>query len=383
MNILLITHESQLTIPLRTPIAETYAHLVKRGHEVYGIIYTNKIDSIMEDSWRGIRIIYFPRKRRIFSRISLIRYIQRTIKERKIDIVKVRNDVVGALSIFSALKIMRNPPKLVFQYTWPTHLIKNSKTANTTLKNVFKLADLILPISTYLGEYIIQKFKVSSEKVFPLPSGVNQDLFNPYRYRSVKISEGLPKVEKIILYVGRIDKNRRLEIILNIVKNLLEMGVDVGGVLVGKGDAVTELKERSKRLGIEDKILFTGLIDYHEIPRYTAASDLCLSLLPPTPLHIFSSPIKLFEYMAMEKPVIANKEIPEHRRVLEASKGGLLVEYNLQDITEKALKILTDHDKAFELGKNGRKWTLENRTYKILAERLEEKYDKLIISGKS
>jgi len=50
MNILLITHESQLTIPLRTPIAETYAHLVKRGHEVYSIIYTNKIDSIMEDS---------------------------------------------------------------------------------------------------------------------------------------------------------------------------------------------------------------------------------------------------------------------------------------------------------------------------------------------
>ena len=274
---------------------------------------------------------------------------------------------------------MRNPPKLVFQYTWPTHLIKNSKTANIMLKNVFKLADLILPNSSYLGEYIIQKFRINSKKVSPLPNGVNHELFNPDIYHSMKKPIEMPRAKKLILYIGRIDAIRGLEIILNLMKKLLEMGVNVGGILVGRGDALARLKQISKSLGIQEDIIFTGLVDYYEIPRYIASSDVCLSLLRPTPLHMFSSPIKLFEYMAMEKPVIANKEIPEHRRVLESSKGGLLAEYDLQDITEKVLKILTDPDKASELGKNGRKWTLENRTYKILAERLEERYYKLIM----
>lgn len=354
---------------------EIYSRFVEKGHEVSCVIYSKDVRGVVKDYWRGIEIIYFPRRFRVFSRLSMNRFIRKFVEERCVDIVKVRNDLVGALTLFSGLKRSSKEPRLVFQYTWPVHVAGDGSAFwKRVLGRVLDMADLVLPISSFLGDYLVKLFSLNPDKVFPLPSGVNLSLFNPGRYGGVP--HGFPNSKRYVVYVGRVDGIRRLDIVLDSLRILLRRGVDVGVVFVGGGDDVERLRRLSEDVG--EKVSFTGLVNYERVPEYVAAADVCLSLLPPTPLLVFSSPIKLFEYMAMEKPVVANREIPEHREVLEESGGGLLAGYDAAEVAEALENILTNPAMREERGRRGREWVTRNRNYDKLASELERRYEVLL-----
>ena len=90
--------------------------------------------------------------------------------------------------------------------------------------------------------------------------------------------------------------------------------------------------------------------------------------------------VKIFEYMAMAKPVVANEEIFEHKEVLEQSGGGLLVAYAKEQFAEAILKLLNNTKMARQMGKMGRYWVNNNRTYEILARNLEKRCSNLFSS---
>jgi glycosyltransferase involved in cell wall biosynthesis len=99
--------------------------------------------------------------------------------------------------------------------------------------------------------------------------------------------------------------------------------------------------------------------------------------VPPYSFYRMSSPIKLYEYMAMGKPVVANVEITEHREVLEESGGGILVSHGPQGFAAGIRTLLEDTSGAAEMGERGRTWVLKNRTYELLADRLNKRLQPL------
>ena len=89
----------------------------------------------------------------------------------------------------------------------------------------------------------------------------------------------------------------------------------------------TFFARRRERLGIADRVVFTGALPRDEAFAYVRAADVCLSPIYPSPMLDVASPTKLVEYMALAKPVIAN-EHPEQTQVLDASGGGLHVPWD-------------------------------------------------------
>ncbi len=77
--------------------------------------------------------------------------------------------------------------------------------------------------------------------------------------------------------------------------------------------------------------------------------------------------------MAMGKAVVANDH-PEQRLVIEQSGGGLCVPYDEEAFTAAVVELLNDPERCRQMGRKGRAYVLANRTYSVLADRVEKVY---------
>jgi len=106
-------------------------------------------------------------------------------------------------------------------------------------------------------------------------------------------------------------------------------------------------------------------------------ADVCASPFYPAPILRSTSPTKLVEYMAMAKAVVANDH-PEQKRVLEASGAGFCVPYEEPAFADAIVKLLQDPAMARMMGERGRRWVLEHRTYRAIADEVEIRYRDII-----
>ena len=115
-------------------------------------------------------------------------------------------------------------------------------------------------------------------------------------------------------YVGIMGPQDGIDYLLRAIQQLvytLKMD-DVYCVIIGKSDYLDELKELAAELGIADKVWFTGWISYADLLRYLSTVDICVAPDPSNPFNDRCTMIKMMEYMAMGKPIVAF-DLPEHR----------------------------------------------------------------------
>lgn len=185
-----------------------------------------------------------------------------------------------------------------------------------------------------------------------LPNAVNVDFLNsikkntdaePYiiisrhLYRKCGVHIGIEAFSK-----AKIDKNIKL-------------------VIVGMGDEYAALVELTKKLGIEDRVIFKGRLIYEESINYTA--NALISLIPSIPLgdYVEATSLSMLEGMALGVPVIASN-IGGLKQVLENSEAGILVEPNDADILSKEIEnLVKDSLKRNFLAENA--VLLINRSY--------------------
>jgi len=387
--------------PATPEIREIYGQwFPKMGHKVIWIKPGNGcLKGIKEVTFQKVRVYIVPR----YFGSSLVRKIltspfflwremkiaNNVIQREKCNIIQVTDDVfAGLLAVY--LKRRHKIP-FVFQYSFPHveagleryRLNQNlivyviSQLQRLVLSYVLRKADLILPISKWMEADLANK-GVPRWKMISLPLAANTSLFSPNldsAERRLKYSRG---GYKIIVYQGILDKLRHLEVVINALAHLRRNRQKVKLLLVGEGDDRGNLEELVRNLGLKNEVIFTGKVPYYEVPQFIACADVALSPIPPLDIYKVSSPTKLFEYMAMAKPVVANEEIPEHKEVLEQSVGGILVPFTSEAIAQAIIELLNNPRKAVEMGQRGREWVVANRTYELLARQVEEKYLKLL-----
>jgi glycosyltransferase involved in cell wall biosynthesis len=167
---------------------------------------------------------------------------------------------------------------------------------------------------------------------------------------------------------------RHLDILIHAFSKVKNSRKDVKLLMVGDGNDKSNLERLAGELGSKDNVVFTGQIYSHEIPNFIAAANIGVSPVPPLFFYKLSSPIKMFEYMALGKPVVANDEIPEQEEVIQESGGGVIVKFEAKSFADGIIELLNDPERAREMGKQGQEWVVKNRSYNILARKLERKY---------
>ena len=221
---------------------------------------------------------------------------------------------------------------------------------------------------------------LTKKKMIPLPSGVNTKLFSPsFDVEKIRTKYSLGD-SKVIIYLGTMDKLRQVDILVHSLAQLKPARQNVKLLMVGNGNDRNRLERLVYNLGLQDEVIFTGQVPYFEVPEFIAAANVAVSPVPPLDIYLVGSPCKLFEYMGMAKPVIANEEIPEHNEVLKESGGGILVPYTPEAFARAIIELLDNPEKTTNMGLKGRDWVVKNRTYEILARKVEQRYFELLES---
>ena len=123
-----------------------------------------------------------------------------------------------------------------------------------------------------------------------------------------------PKGKTIIGYIGVMGFQDGVDYLLRALGHLVrDLGrTDFFCILVGGGDAFPNLKSLTEQLDISEYVLFTGMVNHSEVARYLGAADLCVAPEPSAPYNDRSTAVKLMEYMALAKPIVAF-DLTEHR----------------------------------------------------------------------
>ncbi|WP_048050647.1 glycosyltransferase family 4 protein [Methanosarcina soligelidi] len=390
-------------MPARPAVTEIYGnYLPSFGHEVRWIspcLETKEIKMIKFNQVT-IHLVPFYKHSSILGQIvNFVRYyineynlLLKICNTEKYDLIQVRNDVFAAL-IAIYIKKRYNIP-FVFQYSFPKEVFKFEKNRKyyryllsylfgmvqaSIQKHVLKKADFVFPISKWMESELIEDGYPKS-KMMPLPMGVNPELFN-INTDSSKIRERYCLTDStVLLYVGTMDKLRLLDPIIHAFSHVHEVNPNIKLLMVGDGNDRLHLEELSTELGISKDIIFTGQVSYFDIPYFISASNICLSPMSPLKINKVSSPTKLFEYMVMGKPVVANEEIPEQKEVIEESGAGVLVKFQPQSFAYGILELLNDPKSSQVMGENGYKWVIKNRSYECMARQVETIYLELLKS---
>lgn len=236
-------------------------------------------------------------------------------------------------------------------------------------------ADKIIVVTSKLKQILIREYNVSENKIEVLENGANVDLFRPMERNRVISKLRISEQFRYVCFVGNFATWQGLEYLIKSVPHVLKECPDARFLLVGDGDLKERLESMVKDIGVSDKVIFTGMVPYQNVPYYINASDVCV--VPKLPLKSGYSPLKLCEYLACEKPVIASRL--NGFEILEEHQMGLLVPPEDEVALAQAIvRMLKDYSLREEMGKNGRQYVVKHRSWESVARKTLEVFEELI-----
>ena len=243
-----------------------------------------------------------------------------------------------------------------------------------------KNSDRIIGVTQRLKEYIIKKYGVAENEISVVPNGVNTAIFHPMNdprvIQEIKGKLKISKEERIVGFVGTLAPWQGLEYLIEAAPLILKEIPEVRFILVGDGPMKDDLEGKIRGLDLEANFIFTGTVPYREVPGYINASDVCV--VPKKPLKSGYSPLKLYEYMACGKPVIASRI--SGFEILEQNNAGILVEpENPRDLAKAIIKLLEDDMLGDEMGRNGREYVVETHSWESVARKVEKVCKKVFL----
>jgi len=185
----------------------------------------------------------------------------------------------------------------------------------------------------------------------------------------------------VIGYIGEMGVQDGVDYLLRALKHLRDdVGIsDFLCVLVGKGDAQPDLMRLAAELGLQDAVRFTGYIPHAEVMPYLAAADVCVDSAPSNAYNDRSTAIKLMEYMALSKPIVAF-DLPEHRYT--AQDAAVYARPNDElDYARKIAALLEDPVRCERLGRSGRLRVEQHLAWAHQESRLLDVYHQLGFVG--
>lgn len=207
-------------------------------------------------------------------------------------------------------------------------------------RSLLRAADRTIFINQELEDYGVNH-GAKPERAHTIGSGVDLKLFHPNtNAEELRRELGFVPQDVVLIFVGWLYDFSGID---TIMQNLAELPTNVKLLVVGTGDAEKHLRELHQSMPLGERVEFVGRQPYDLIPRFIAASDVCVmySELNEVTRHII--PIKIYEYMASGKPVISSqlpgvmREVPPGNGVLYALPDQLLKTMNRLLVEETRL----------------------------------------------
>ena len=240
----------------------------------------------------------------------------------------------------------------------------------------FKTAARIICISPRLKEHLHTKWNIDESKLAVLPCAADVEAFKPnHNSETVRKSLGLT-AEPIVMWVGGFYPWHDMSLLLESFALILQQRPDARLVLVGDGQTRSSVEETVTKAGMGHAVIMTGKIAHSEVPEMLSIAD--VAVVPSAPLTAglggTGTPLKLFEYMAAGKAIVATA-LNEAAEVIQDGHDGLLVQPgDVNRFAKATLKLINDPRERSRLGQNAREQAVKQYSWENYTRRLEEIY---------
>lgn len=231
---------------------------------------------------------------------------------------------------------------------------------------IYRQADRIVTVTEGFKQNISSR-GINPDKIHTIPNGADLSKYQPGE-RSTSLAEELDLVDKfIVLYLGAHGISHGLETMLEAAGELSALD-DLVFLFVGDGSKKIELQEKADAERLRN-VVFLPPITKDLVPSYYNLADICLVPLRDVELFQTFIPSKMFEIMAMGKPIVASLS-GEAASIMRSSGGALMAEpENAGEIINAIKALYRDPQRRLELGQNGRKFVEARYSRESLAEK--------------
>lgn len=317
-----------------TSVATLQRALEKRGHEVF--IVTVNADNLSykyENENKIIRIPGIPIG--IFDyRLTGIYPLRAIEKIRKWNLDVIHSHTEFGVGTFA--RIIAKQFSIPLVHTYHTmyedyvHYITKGYFNGTSKKIVEYLTkfycdktatELIVPTKkTY--DLFKQKYRVE-RNIHIIPTGIEVERFYKENFDKTKVIElkrqlGFRENDFIILFVGRMGKEKSVDFLIDAQKDILKKYPEAKMLLIGDGPYLNEYKTLAKRLKISDSVVFAGKIPWDEIPLYYQIGNIFV-----TASKTETQGLTVIEAMAASLPVVAIDDESFNTVIIDGLNGNL------------------------------------------------------------
>ena len=251
--------------------------------------------------------------------------------------------------------------------------------AKRLLRYNLDVANCIICVSEAARRRLIATWNVPKEKIVVFRNAVDVQRFRPDlgARNEVRTSLGIDE-NPLIIFVGNFFAWHDVTALLEALPTVLGSYPHARLVLVGDGEERQKMMQYAAELGIGHAVQFTGLVAQTEVPRLLSAADVAVAPVPPMKHDLWLSPLKLFEYMASGKAVVASK-VGQLAEVIQDGHNGLLVPPGDPAALAAALKKLIDDSVLrARLGQQAREDAVQKHSWEHYLLRLERVYAAVI-----
>ncbi|GAB5491101.1 MAG: hypothetical protein Phog2KO_13160 [Phototrophicaceae bacterium] len=278
--------------------------------------------------------------------------------------------------VILALSLIVPREKLVYE----AHQFSSSGSGAQTQQLLANRVGSIITITTRLGQDFIEKCSVTPEKILVAHDGIRKERFmNLPDKTTTRQAIGWDEDAFIVGFVGRLQMLEGLDKGVGTLLDALAQLDNVSiGLVGGPEKSVADLQNRWQSHGLSaDNFLYAGQVPADDVPRYLSAFDICAMPHPfNTQFAYYTSPLKLFEYMASERPIVAS-DLPSWADVVTHEQTALLVPASDVDALANAIKRLRDDkilsqkiaDNAHQLVMNKYTWIARAQAIKAHLDR--------------
>ncbi len=347
------------------------AELERRGHNVY--VFTSGKPG--QRRMRGVTV-YPSMAFKPYPQYSVALFpftSASKLKERRIDIIHAQTPFVmgfaglmaarfGKYPIVSTFHTMVNNKSVIDQY-YP----RNKGLKDFTKKYVWMYtkffyikSNMTIAPSESIRRYLA-KHGINNTAV--VPNSVDVKRFSEkVQGASMRKRMGARKNDKVVLYLGRISREKRLDVMLKACKMLAKKDKNIRFVFGGRGPAESLYKSMAERLGVQDRVSFLGFVKDEDLPKVYAASDaFCM------PSTFETQGIVCLEAMATGKPVVGADYLALKELIKNGRNGERFSPGDHAGCADRLEKVLNNPEAYRRNAINtAREFSIEKTTDKLL-----------------
>jgi 1,2-diacylglycerol 3-alpha-glucosyltransferase len=355
-----------------TSVLQLKNGLEKRGHKV--VIITSEVPMYQDKDDNIIRLPSIKAGMGTEQRLALFTQpsVNRFLKKKEIQLIHTHTEFSVGYSGKWAAKKLKIPHVHTTHTMWEeyNHYIMNGKLLSANM--IRKILKAFLKKATALIAPSIKAKKYFHQLLPDIPIQIIHNGIDMHKFKSAEITKSeinllhkefdIKKNDKLIIFVGRIGREKRVVELLNAVVPIIKKIPQVKLLMVGDGPDLKELKKKAISFNIEKNIIFTGFVNWELVHKLYSIS------------HIFATaslsevhPMTLIEACICNLPIVARRD-DSYLDLVQNGRNGYLVDADV-DLTTRLIELLTNEEKRKNYAKYSyyisQLYTAENHVDKV------------------